>query len=140
MSRRVVIALLLGLIALDGAHARAQAQQVAQSSEQPRQLSLVVVGASGGFAKQQLARSLERSLGVKVTAKGESANLGVLSVMVARGRTTLLWTLPDGRSGVARLRGDLRGGGLNEQVVTAASSMYRGFAGAAGSGVVVASR
>ena len=142
MSRTIATTLLLGLLTPSPAWvmpvqaadvearpgAREQRAAESQKVERPR-LALVVSGARGSAArlhKGELSRALEQSLGVQVSAGAEGSStsgLGMLSVMVSDARTTLLWTLPDGRSGIVNLRTETAGRELHTQVVAAAQRM-----------------
>lgn len=77
------------------------------SRERPR-LALVVLDRREGVPldEKQLIAALERVVEVDVELSSDhrrSAQLGLLSVMLARQQANLLWTLPDGRSGLARV-------------------------------------
>jgi hypothetical protein len=136
MSRVIAAALLLSLTTsvAPALVVQAHAADVASSAKLGRpRLALVVSGAGRDeerLQKDALIRSLESSLGVEVATRGQTSDgngLGVLSVMVSSAHTTLYWTLPDGRSGITRLRTEPAGGELHGQVTLAAQRMLARF-------------
>ncbi|MFT3926917.1 MAG: hypothetical protein QM778_30505 [Myxococcales bacterium] len=135
MPRPIAAYVLLSLFSLVLVASHAHASDTRLNAAARPGLALVVVGSAGRDARLQtsdLVRSLEASLGVKVSAHGKArhAKLGQLSVMLGHQHATLLWTLPDGRNGIAHLRCSQSCAELPRRIVATAEHMYRQLGGA----------
>jgi hypothetical protein len=132
---RGLVGVLLSLL-LVGAPGPTQAERAAAERrpalERPR-LAVVVVDrrrAAETLRADQLIPSLEAYLHVDVGVPGTHSggpDLGLLSVMLAPARAELIWTLPDGRTGLARVRADVAGDGLLGRLAAVARSMFSAF-------------
>jgi hypothetical protein len=117
-------------LAIACAFSATQARAAQARPNLPR-LELVVVDQSTpALATDALIAALESSLGVTIepaTQHAHALDLGQLSVLIARQRTTLLWTLPDGRCGLANVPMRASPEQLLVGVAAAAQSMLSAF-------------
>jgi hypothetical protein len=134
MSRGLIsMSLLLVLVAAPRPTLAERTGSGSRASLERPHLAVVLVDRRTGAERlraDHLIPSLQACLHVEVGLPGShggGTDLGLLSVILAPARAELIWTLPDGRTGIARVRADITGEELLARLASVARGMFRAF-------------